>query len=272
MGISRALLIAGSVAIGATTMARAADLPMPPQLEPAMPPPDFSGWYLRADVGVGAASLGKFKPSFDTGTPAGFVVNEKHLDDSAFAGVGAGYQFNHWLRFDATGEYRTSQRFQAIESVGLGFDTYNGSIQSSVFLANGYIDIGNWYGFSPYVGAGVGVAYNQVASLTDVGAGLFNGGIGYAPTRDTSTFAWAAMAGISYDLTQNVKLDVGYRHLDMGKADSGVIACAGGCSPAETHHYNLASNDIRVGMRWMFNAPPPPPVYEQPVGPIVRKY
>ena len=147
MGMSKALLIAGCVAIVSTVGARAADLPMPPVLEPMAPAPDFSGWYLRADVGVGAAELGKFTPRFSGGgLPAGFLVNEKHLDDSAFAGVGAGYQFNNWLRFDATGEYRTSQRFQAIESAGLGYDTYNGSIQSSVFLANGYVDVGHWYG------------------------------------------------------------------------------------------------------------------------------
>jgi opacity protein-like surface antigen len=147
MGSLKALCIAGALAAGLTTMARAADLPPPPQLEP--PAVDFSGWYLRADVGVGAASLTKFTPTFAGTTPAGFTVDEKHLDDSAFAGVGAGYKFNSWLRFDVTGEYRTSQRFQAVEHAGLFYDTYNGSIQSTVLLANGYFDLGKGCGFTP---------------------------------------------------------------------------------------------------------------------------
>jgi opacity protein-like surface antigen len=272
MGSLKALCIAGVAAASLTTMARAADLPPPPQLEPVAPVTDFSGWYLRADVGVGAATLRKFTPSFAGATPAGFTVDEKHLDDSAFAGVGAGYKFNSWLRFDATGEYRTSQRFQAIEHAGLFYDTYNGSIQSSVFLANGYFDLGTWCGFTPYIGGGAGVAFNRVSSLTDVGAGLGAGGIGWAPDHGVTTFAWAAMAGISYDITPNVKLDIGYRHLDMGKAQSATIACAGGCTPAESHRYDLASNDIRVGLRWMFNVPAPPIYQAPPETPLIRKY
>ena len=166
----------------------------------------------------------------------------------------------------------TSQRFQAIESATGGFyDTYNGSIQSSVFLANGYFDLGNWYGFTPYVGAGAGVALNRVSSLTDLGAAAAAGGIGWAQNHSTTSFAWAAMAGVSFDITQNVKLDLSYRYLDMGKAQSSPIACVGGCggSGFETQKYNIASNDVRVGLRWMFNAPPPPVQYEPP---IVRKY
>src|ERR1700710_958721 len=115
MGSLKALCIAGAVASGLTTMARAADLPPPPQFEPVAPAVDFSGWYLRADVGVGAAMQNKYTSNF--ANVPGFTINERHLDDSAFAGVGVGYKFNTWLRFDATGEYRTSQRFQSIESV-----------------------------------------------------------------------------------------------------------------------------------------------------------
>jgi hypothetical protein len=61
----------------------------------------------------------------------------------------------------------------------------------------------------------------------------------------------------------------------MGKAQSATIACVGGCTPAESHRYDLASNDIRVGLRWMFNAPTAP-VYQAPPDmpppPLVRKY
>ena len=99
-------------------------------------------------------------------------------------------------------------------------------------------------------------------------------GIGWAPNNTTASLAWAAMAGLSYDITPNLKVDVGYRYLDMGKADSATIRCVGGCRPQEHHHYELASNDIRVGLRWMFNTPAP--VYQAPdlapPPPLVRKY
>jgi opacity protein-like surface antigen len=270
MGSLKALFLAGAVATAATAAAQAADLPPPPPVEPIpAPAPEFSGWYLRGDVGVGAAVLTKFSTNISAAT-----INEKNLDDAAFVGFGAGYQFNNWLRLDITGEYRGSQRFQAIESAAFGpvtgVDTYNASFQSSVFIANGYVDLGTWYGATPYIGAGAGVALNRVASLTDVGSGAFAGGVGFAPNNTIASFAWAAMAGLAFDITPNVKLDLNYRYLNLGRAQSAGIncfnvACGGG---VEVQKYRLASNDFRVGLRWMFGAPPAP-VYE---GPIVRKY
>lgn len=280
MGRKHALSLAGIVVLGAVPVAEAADLlPAAPQLEPYNAPLESSGWYLRGDVGVGNASLQSVTSSFAGGTPAGFAIDESHLDDSAYVGLGAGYQFNNWFRADVTGEYRTSQRFQSIESysivgppAGTGYDLYNGSIQSSVVLANGYVDFGHWYGWTPYLGAGVGAAYNRVASLGDVGAGSTaggagNGGMGWAASKATSAFAWALMAGMSFDVTPNLKLDVNYRYLDMGDAVSSAIVCTTPCVP-ETQKYHLASNDVRVGVRWLFGeaeAPAPPP-------PLVTKY
>jgi opacity protein-like surface antigen len=276
MGSWKALVLACVLATATAAAARAADLPAAPPLEPVPPPiVDYSGWYIRADVGVGNAVLDKTSSSFTVSTPTGFALRESHLDDSAFAGIGAGYKFNNWFRADVTGEYRTSQRFQAIESatgpINGFYDAYNGSIQSSVFLANGYFDLGNWYGFTPYVGAGAGVALHHVSSLTDVGAVDAAGGLGWAPSHSTTDFAFAAMAGVSFDVTQNVKLDVGYRYLNMGTAKSAGINCVGGCggNGIESQKFRLASNDIRVGLRWMFAPPPAPVVYDQP---IVRKY
>jgi opacity protein-like surface antigen len=291
MGSLKALLIAGAVATGAVSVAGAADLP-PPPLAPTIPPvqADYGGWYIRGDVGVGHASLDRFESNLASSTP-GFSYDESHLDDSAFVGAGIGYEFNSWIRFDVTGEYRTSQRFQAIESYNVGAfftppdasrasDTYNGSIQSAVFLANVYLQAGNFYGFTPYVGGGAGMSYNTVASLTDVGAGstaaggVGNGGLGFAPSNSKASFAWAAMAGVSYDITPNVKLDIGYRYLDMGDAVSGTIVCTIQCT-GERHKYRLSSNDIRIGLRWMFNAPPQLaqiPVAYEPPPPLVRKY
>lgn len=286
MGRVQALSLAGFLVLGSVSVVHAADLlPPAPQLPPYAAPLEVSGWYLRGDVGVGIASLRSVTSTFNAPVPD-FALDESHLDDSAFVGLGVGYQFNNWFRADLTGEYRTSQRFQSIESygiydynnvppnrVGTGFDTYNGSIQSSVFLVNGYIDLGHWYGWTPYVGGGVGVAYHRVESLSDVGAGSTyqgagNGGLGWAPNKSNGAFAWALMAGVSFDVTPNLKLDISYRYLDMGDAKSGVIACTTPGCVLETQKYHLASNDIRFGLRWMLEPPPPPP----PPPPIVTKY
>ena len=277
-GSLKALLLASALAIGIADTAAAADLllPPPPPLEP-MAPPVFGGWYLRGDVGVGITQLGKISSTFD----AGFVAPDVRFDsatlgDSAFVGLGVGYQFNNWLRADITGEYRTGAHFSAIESYapptcpvvgGRCYDNYSGQVSSAVVLANGYVDLGTWYGITPFVGAGVGVANSTVSGLTDTGVTV--GGFGFAPTHTSTNLAWAATAGLDYAITPNLKLEISYRYLDMGDVRSGAISCTN--TPVcghEVQKFHLASHDIRIGMRWMFASIP----LMAPELPLVTKY
>src|SRR5277367_65672 len=88
--------------------------------------------------------------------------------------MGVGYEFNNWLRFDVTGEYRTKAMFKATGSYtnfcgggGTCFDVNTGNLSSSVFRANTYIDFGTWWCLTPFIGAGVGGAYNGVTGVQD---------------------------------------------------------------------------------------------------------
>ena len=101
------------------------------------------------------------------------------------------------------------------------------------------------------------------------------GGVQGTPAGDPTSSLSAAMAGVSYAVTPNLKLELGYRYLNMGDATSGFINCvnSNGCV-VEKHKYSLESQDIRLGMRWLIGdaTPAPAPVYYQPEAPIVRKY
>ena len=301
MGKLSALLLSGTVVFGTAASVRAADLPPPPVFEQVMPEPvEFSGWYLRGDVGVGIASRPEIRSTFSDVVP-GPRYEQRDLDDVAFVGGGVGYQLNHWLRFDATGEYRTSQKLSAVQSYNLGafnvppdnsrgYDQYTGNIQSTVALINAYVDVGTWHNITPFIGAGVGGAFNRVYGLSDTGVGgvngAGNGGFGFAREKDSADLAWAGYAGLAYTVNPNLKLELAYRYLNMGEAKSSPIGCVNqnGC-PLEVQRYRLESNDIKLGMRWMFNDvaqvepavyAPPPPVYAPPVyaprPPLVRKY
>jgi opacity protein-like surface antigen len=270
MGSLKALTLAGGVALLATTAARAADLPPPPPPEPvpmAAPAAEFNGWYLRGDVGVGASQATKLRQSFDAGfSVAGLHVDSEKRGDQSFAGVGVGYKLNNWVRFDATGEYRSAADWKAVASYtsfctlasGRCYDNYNGRLSNAVFLANAYADLGNWSGVTPFVGLGVGTARHRFTSLTDADYQL--GGYGLAKDRTTWRLAWAVMAGLSYDVSSNLKLELGYRYLNMGKASSAAISClnAGSCGH-EVQRINVASHDIRLGMRWMLGGEPAAP-------------
>lgn len=114
MGSLKTFALAGALALGASA-ATAADLPYPAPL-PAEPPilkgTISSGFYLRGDIGVGTQSYDELDvrlnggPVIQTAGVTSFTTVKPDRSFAAFAGVGIGYQFNNWLRFDLTGEYR----------------------------------------------------------------------------------------------------------------------------------------------------------------------
>ena len=282
MASFKALCLAGVASFIATAAVHAADLP-PPLLPPPppvefQPPPQVLGgnWYLRGDIGIGIADLRTKASSFDYAVPD--ARYESHsLDDSGIVDAGVGYRFNDYFRADVTGEYRSAAHSSAIESYNQGyynsppdstrgFDTYSGSIRSVVGLLNGYVDAGTWYGVTPFVGAGVGVANIKVSNLIDLSPG---GGFGYAGDNSRTNFAFALMAGVDVAVTQNLSLELGYRYLNLGNASSGAIACADQMPcPRERQRYRVTSNDIRLGFRYTFADFVP----LQPQLPLVRKY
>lgn len=294
MGKSSALLLAAAIVAGAATAASAADLlPPPPMMEPLPPPVDFGGWYLRGDVGVGINQLSGLRSTFDNPLvviPA-LAFDQQSIGDSVIIGGGVGYQFNNWLRFDITGEYRTAANFRSTNSYTdifsaqipapspcggiLGatprcFDLYHAQVRSAVFLANGYVDLGTWHGITPFVGAGVGLANHWFENFNDFGPQT--GGFGYARDTSRANFAWAVMAGLGYNVTPNLKLEASYRYLDMGRITSGQIFCREnpGC-PRERQSFDIASHDIRLGFRYTLGGGPAP-ILLPPPGPLVRKF
>src|ERR1019366_7196269 len=97
-------------ALTASPVVRAADLPM----SPVVAQPEVSNWYLRGYVGIGMNGT----PSLDyLPAPAnvgnGFAFDQHSIADTFFTGFGVGYEWNSWLRFDVTGEYRGKTQVNA---------------------------------------------------------------------------------------------------------------------------------------------------------------
>ena len=147
-------------------------------------------------------------------------------------------------------------------------DAYQGYIKSWVFLANAYVDLGTWNCFTPYVGVGVGGAYNQLADFVDMGIRHHWRGL---RTQQTNwNFAWALHAGVAYDISKNLKVELSYRYLNYGSVTD-TVDCIGGCIPDSYKFSNLQSHDIMLGLRWtccdvaappryVYTPPPPPPL------------
>ncbi|WP_349369023.1 outer membrane beta-barrel protein [Salinarimonas sp.] len=276
--VKPAIACAAFVAAGVvfTTAASAADLPLLPEPPPPVAVEAFGGWYLRGDIGVSSQQVDKITNSV-LPTPGNSVeFLDQSFDSAGFVGVGVGYRFNNWLRVDVTGEYRAPSSFSGLDRVDIGndgdFDSTNiwtANKTEYVGLLNLYLDLGTWYGVTPFVGAGAGFAHVQIDDLRDVNIHAPGGSVFYADDGARTNFAWALYAGLGYEASERLSLEVAYRYLSMGDGEAGDLRpyCCGTGQPDKTTFHDLTSHDVKVGMRW--NLQGPAPVYG---GPISRSF
>jgi opacity protein-like surface antigen len=244
---------------------------------PEIPPPQhFAGnWYLRGYIGMANQGF-KGLEHADFSIPDYFEWLDKgNFDAVPLFGLGVGYRHSEHLRFDLTGEYRGKSAFSALDRYDSdsnppdfdgdpgpdwGTNHYTGKKSEWLFLANGYYDFGTWKNITPYVGAGVGFSYNTIYGFVDNNVPA--AGQGFAPTGHEWNFAWALHAGASMQVTDNLALDLGYSFVSLGDAQTGefqnsnpAFGCTVGVDCTPMKFKGIYSHDIKLGLRWAFDAP-----------------
>ncbi|WAJ27063.1 outer membrane protein [Antarcticirhabdus aurantiaca] len=228
-------LLAGALILAAGVgTARAADIlpvDMPPIYSEApelVPVEVGNGWYLRGDVGYDFESETRRNHSINLPlTSQEYDGNDITIDDGYGFSVGAGYQFTDFLRGDVTGRYAKADVGGELQNLAycVWAEPCDASDDAEMtrweVMANAYVDLGTISGFTPYVGAGAGavqVDYEN-ATINYCDNQLFGHGVGCASINAEGEkdwrFAYSLMAGVSYDVSSALKLDVGYRFLDV---------------------------------------------------------
>ena len=232
-----------------------------------------SNWYVRGDLAYAQETFPNIAPFAFGSSPS--VLN------TFSAGVGGGYKVNNWFRTDLILDYRS--QIHAIGSAATPcftivtnpprsgnpvgttcIDHSDNEIHRWDLLANGYLDLGTWDGFTPYIGAGAGVTWartNQSVNFTLNGLPcqascgfITNGGnvVTFADFDSSQSsisyrFAWALMAGVAIAITDHAQLDVGYRFLDLGPI-TGISPVTG-----TTVTQRVRANEVRAGVRYMID-------------------
>ncbi len=273
-------LIAAAAASLLSSAAFAADMAIaspPPQYYAAPPVEDFGGWYLRGDIGMTNTRGKLFAPAYDDASTLSVNQLGHGFSGGTSYGLGVGYQFNSWFRADITGEYRSKVMFSGTDFAniaGLGSisDVYSARFSSWVAMANIYADLGTWWCITPFVGVGVGGAFNQIDGLQDLGSipspgvGSVNSASYFANAANKTSFAWAAHAGLAYKVNQNFTIELAYRYLDLGTAVTGKGDTFDGILAGRGRPFqfnDLTSQDIKLGVRWTccdVPAPAPAPL------------
>ena len=177
--VSVKFLIGTAAAVMVSTAAFAADMPQPLPPQPYQPPlmvmaqPE-GAWYLRGDIGVGIIERRQRRRICKIrSTAATFPSATRRWATPRSSCGGIGYEWNNWLRFDVTGEYRTQDSGQLLRHLHVRLAQTAIRIKAFCnpwsFSANAYVDLGTWDCLTPFVGVGVGGAWNKFADLTDIG-------------------------------------------------------------------------------------------------------
>jgi len=248
--LSVAAVLAGALAV--PSLAADLLLPPPPVLEGDEVVELGNGWYLRGDVG---AHWGTTTGSAST---AGLINPvETALGSGLTAGVGVGIK-SKWLRTDVTLDYALPVNYRGTQ---IATNEYTASKSEWVALVNAYIDLGTWWSITPFVGAGVGVAFNTIEHFRD--NNIIAGGGGWADTGRQTNLAWALHAGASYRASQNFAVELSYRYLNVGNGRSGILQnldplFVSGNPLAPMTFHNIQSHDLMLGLRWLLQ---PEPMY-----------
>jgi opacity protein-like surface antigen len=275
-------LVAAGAASLLSSMAFAADLAIAPPPMSYAPPVDFGGWYLRGDIGMSNQSFGSLHSrlidAVNTNFPGSLQNHGFGFDSSTTFDIGVGYQFNNWFRVDITGEWRGKANLHgsqnlpsgsafALANQQVGVDNYSGSKSEAVFMANAYIDLGTWWCVTPFIGAGIGTSYNRISGFRDDGFTFTTGALSnstfYGDDAGKWNFAWAVYAGLSYQVTHNVSIELAYRYISLGNGMTGPTRAFDGSVVADPFILkNITSNDIKLGVRWSLESAP---VYAPPL-------
>ncbi|MGL4405605.1 MAG: outer membrane protein [Notoacmeibacter sp.] len=259
------LLLAASVALfsAPATFANAADIIDPPVVElpePVMPVAHTAGgWYLRGDIGYSVNKMSDVEYVTAGGGLVGTGLLTGKLKNNYFGGVGIGYDTGNYLRTDLTVDYFSNSNFLGSSSgtctpVGGGAPiacttTDTAKYSAIAVMANFYVDLGKFHKITPYVGAGIGGTHVKWGTLTnDFNNALVTNADETHAGAANWRFTYAVMAGASYDVTDCVALDAGYRYRKIEGGKMFGVGTAGTTGPA--HDKGISAHDFRLGARF----------------------
>lgn len=191
------------------------------------------GFYLTPKFMMTVQNTGTLERS---GNLAGYGL-DNYSQFTLGGAIAAGYDFwfSHMIPIRAELELALRGNSETSDSGPWGSSKL--TTNSTTLLANVYYDFHNSTAFTPYVGAGIGLAFNYLG--VDVHDYATN--MGYSCDDRSTNFAWQVGAGVAYSFNENMAIDAGYRYLDLGYTET------------KTRGYNVGirpyNHEVMLGLR-----------------------
>jgi opacity protein-like surface antigen len=241
---SRIALTLAAAMISVALPSYAADYDPPIVIEDApeyVPVEVGSGWYLRGDVGYSWEH--PFKDHV-TGVSDAFY-SDRHSPVSF--SVGMGYHFNDWIRTELNIGFISSDR--ATLAFSDADEIASARIENEVWsgMASGFVDLGTFAGVTPYIGGGIGLAYGKRSLEFDYSNST-------DPTLDFSDFdrrrnysvAYSLGAGVAYQMTKNLSVDLGYQYFNAPGLEYATITGVDSYAIRK----GIDSHQVKLGLRY----------------------
>lgn len=207
-----------------------------------------SGWYLRGDISY---NFDGNNENEDVTLPAVGSSLQADYDDAIGVSVGFGSYLSSNFRveanlasiFDSSFSGSSTATFGGIDTgAGNAVVTTGGTREieadysAATLMVSGNLDLGRFGAFTPYIGAGAGIArieYNETETLTctpfSTTVACTSGpvaGVGEVATSTATnneaswTYAYQLTAGTAVALNERTSLDVSYSFTQIGDGDT----------------------------------------------------
>ena len=188
------------------------------------------GFYVGGAAGVNFAS--------DAKTNNARTSDDVKFNTGAAGALSLGYGYGNGFR----SEFEGSIRNNGVSSLKNGsLNSPSGSTTTWGLMVNGLYDFNTGTAFTPYVGAGIGLALTN-SKLSGSNVSRYSG-------TDTQ-FAYQGIAGVSYAFNPNLSLTADYRY--FATTDNTYSSTPSNWTVSNSNH------TILVGLRWTFGSAPAP--------------
>lgn len=234
-----------------------------------------SGWYLRGDIGYNF----KADTNLSYYSDARYDYDHQSFEHGMSWGGGFGYVFNNMLRADITAEFSGNHSWEG-KSVGTicggatpgeCYSEDEATMDRTTVLANAYVNLGHYGGFTPYVGGGLGLSHIQWSDYTSQarckvragetcdygahpgggGAVIFDGPRTSYDSESAVALTYALTAGFDYRINQNWLFDMGYKWTQV---NGGVVISEDANGPGnpqgDSQFDNINLHEIKFGLRY----------------------
>ena len=231
---------------------------------------DDEGWYLRGNLGYGIHT----EPELSGGLNSNVHDDSLQSEGNIAGTLGVGYQFgNNWrVEVDADTLWTDLGSISQLDGT-------SAKLRTNSLMLNAIYDFDNFGDWQPYVGAGAGIIradadifahdfLNPFLSTNPAcpGPRTINQGESCSVNEQDTGVGWQLLAGLGYDISENLKWDTHYTYQDASGFDLDGVrtnGVSGAINPFEAELNGVGSHSLVTGFRYLFGhkhdavAPPP---------------